>query len=133
MVAGDTKVVRQGEVDRLILNTSGLGIVYQDVNISVAGAKPGDIVVINGYIGDHGISILSLREGLGFENNVFSDCAPLNNMILNCLDACEDIHAIRDATRGGLATVLTEIATASSVGIKLDQRLSQFGRNTYGL
>ena len=120
LAAGDTKVVERGKADGLFLNTSGIGRLPAGRNISGANARPGDVVILSGAIGDHGIAVLSAREGLGFETDLRSDVAPLNGLVAAMLAAGE-IHAMRDPTRGGLATTLCEIAGQSGVGIELDE------------
>ena len=121
IVTGDTKVVHRGAADKLFINTTGIGIVPPGVDISGSNAKPGDTIIINGPIGDHGIAVLSQREGLKFSSPLDSDCAPLNSLVAEMLTACRDIHCLRDPTRGGLATTLNEIAGQSGVGIFLDE------------
>ena len=119
IVTGDTKVVNQGSADKLFINTSGIGIVPEGVTISASNAQPGDKVIINGTIGDHGIAVLSQREGLQFQVPVQSDCAPLNKLVAEILEASANIHCLRDPTRGGIATTLNDFAQQSSVGITL--------------
>ena len=121
IVGGDTKVVERGAADGLFVNTSGVGVVPDGVNVSSANARPGDAVILSGTIGDHGVAILSKREGIAFETEVVSDSAPLNRLVAVMLEASASIHAMRDPTRGGLATTLNEIAQKSSVGIVLDE------------
>jgi hydrogenase expression/formation protein HypE len=121
IVAGDTKVVDRGSADKLFINTSGVGLVPPGVDISGANARPGDKVIVSGTLGDHGIAIVSQREGLRFQVPVPSDCAPLNQLVAEMLAASADIHCLRDPTRGGLATTLNEIAKQSQVGINLDE------------
>ncbi len=121
VVTGDTKVVNQGSADKLFINTSGIGIVPAGINISGANARPGDKVIISGSIGDHGIAIVSQREGLKFHTPVPSDCAPLNRLVAAMLEVCPEIHCLRDPTRGGLATTLNEFAQQSGVGIRIDE------------
>src|ERR1051325_6543 len=120
IAAGDTKVVQKGSADQLFINTSGMGKIPVGVNISGANAKEGDVVIISGTIGDHGIAVLSAREGLGFETTLESDVAPLNHLIQAMLGAGE-IHVLRDPTRGGLATSLVEISEQSNVTIELNE------------
>jgi hydrogenase expression/formation protein HypE len=120
IVAGDTKVVQKGKADGLYINTSGVGLVKPCIHIGGAQARPGDVVLISGAIGDHGIAVLSARGELGFEAEVRSDVAPLNHMIAAILEAGE-VHVLRDPTRGGLATSLNEIAQQSKTGILLDE------------
>jgi hydrogenase expression/formation protein HypE len=121
IVTGDTKVVNQGNADKLFINTAGIGIVPEGVNISAANAKPGDKIIINGNIGDHGIAVLSQREGMNFKVPIPSDCAPLNRLVEAMLAASNSIHALRDPTRGGLATTLNDFAEQSNVGIIIEE------------
>jgi hydrogenase expression/formation protein HypE len=119
IVTGDTKVVNKGSADKLFITTSGVGVIETDVEISSSNALPGDAVIISGSIGDHGMAVMSVREGLEFESEIRSDTGPLSDLVQIMLTA-GDIHTLRDPTRGGLATSLCEIATASSVGIEID-------------
>jgi len=119
IVAGDTKVVPKGGVDKLFINTSGIGLIPDGVDVSGHNARPGDAVVINGHIGDHGMAILSKREGLNFESPLISDSAPLNALVSSMLQVSNGIHVLRDPTRGGVATALNEVAARSGVGIHL--------------
>lgn len=121
IVAGDTKVVERGGADELFINTSGLGIVPQGIDISASNARPGDLVILSGTIGDHGIAVLSEREGLAFKTELASDVAPLNHLVTGMLKASSHIHVLRDPTRGGLATSLNEIALQSQVGIRIEE------------
>jgi len=121
IVTGDTKVVNQGNADKLFINTAGVGTVPEGVNISASNAKPGDKIIINGNIGDHGIAVLSQREGLNFKVPIPSDCAPLNRLVEAMLKASNNIHALRDPTRGGLATTLNDFAEQSNVGIIIEE------------
>jgi hydrogenase expression/formation protein HypE len=117
IVAGDTKVVAKGGADKIFINTSGVGIVPGEINISGHNAKVGDKVIVSGPIGDHGIAVLSKREGLEFETDLISDCAPLNHLVSDMLKVSQGIHTLRDPTRGGLATVLNEVSGQANVGI----------------
>ena len=117
IVAGDTKVVPRGNMDKIFINTSGIGIIPHGVDVSSHNARPGDKLLINGNIGDHGMAILSRREGLNFETPLKSDSAPLNALVTAILAASPNIHALRDPTRGGVATALNEIARHSNVGV----------------
>ena len=119
IVAGDTKVVEKGAADGIFINTSGIGIIPEGVNISIRNAKPGDVVIISGTIGDHGIAVMTKREGLEFQVPVNSDVAPLIDMVSNLLELKEAIKVLRDPTRGGVAEVLHEIALGSGVGIEI--------------
>jgi hydrogenase expression/formation protein HypE len=121
IVAGDTKVVQKGKADGLYINTSGVGALTPGEPIGGAQARPGDVVILSGPIGDHGIAVLSARGELGFEADVRSDVAPLNHLVAAMLEAGEHVHVLRDPTRGGLATTLNEIARQSQVGIVLDE------------
>lgn len=119
IATGDTKVVPKGAADRIFINTSGIGIIPEGVNLSGAFAKPGDQVIITGPIGDHGCAILLERENFGITAPVKSDCAPLAGMVQELLQCTREIHVVRDPTRGGAAATLNEIALQSSVGIRL--------------
>jgi hydrogenase expression/formation protein HypE len=121
IVTGDTKVVGKGGADKLFINTAGLGIVPEGVAISAANAKPGDKVILSGNIGDHGIAVLSQREGLKFATPIPSDCAPLHKLVADMLAATKNIHCMRDPTRGGLATTLNDFAEKSNVGIRIEE------------
>ena len=120
IAAGDTKVVQKGGADKLFINTSGIGKIPDGVNISGANAKEGDVVIVSGTIGDHGVAVLSARENFGFETKLESDVAPLNHLVQAMLAAGE-IHVLRDPTRGGLGTSLVEISEQSNVVIEIDE------------
>jgi hydrogenase expression/formation protein HypE len=122
IVAGDTKVVEKGKADGLFINTTGLGWSDHEYEIGGALAKPGDEIIISGTMGDHGIAVLSARGEMGFETEIQSDVAPLNQMIKGLLQVCPHVHVLRDPTRGGLATTLNEIALQSHVCIQIDER-----------
>ena len=121
VVTGDTKVVEKGSGDGLFVNTSGIGLVPSGVSLSSDQACPGDRVLLSGTIGDHGITILSQREGLEFESEVASDTAALHTLVADMLRANSEIHCLRDPTRGGLSSSLNEIAARSRVGIELEE------------
>ena len=121
IVTGDTKVVNRGAADKIFINTSGVGTVKEGVNISGSNAKVGDVVIINGPIGSHGIAVLSEREGLKFETDIKSDTAPLSSLVADMLKVNKDIHVLRDPTRGGLSTTLNEIALSSNVEIEINE------------
>lgn len=121
LVTGDTKVVDRGKGDGIFITTSGIGVVDPGVEISPRNARPGDRIIVNGPIAVHGIAIMSVREGLEFETRITSDTAPLNGLTREILRAGKDIHVLRDPTRGGVASVLNEIAESSRVGILLDE------------
>jgi len=121
IVTGDTKVVHRVSADKLFINTAGIGIIPEGVNISGNKARPGDRVILSGAIGDHGIAVLSQREGLSFSTQLESDCAPLGRLVAEMLAASPDIHCLRDPTRGGLATTLNELAKQSKVSIRIEE------------
>ncbi|MCA2989742.1 hydrogenase expression/formation protein HypE [Gemmatimonas sp.] len=117
IVTGDTKVVERGPGDGCYINTSGIGVVADSLTIAPQRAQVGDVVIVSGTIGDHGMAIMSVREGLEFDTTIVSDCAPLNGLVEAMLRITTDIHVLRDPTRGGLAASLNEIAKAAAVGI----------------
>ena len=121
LVAGDTKVVNRGKGDKIFISTTGIGLIDRPVDISADRARPGDKILLSGYIGDHGMAILSQRENLEFEGVIESDCAALHELVSDMLDVSLDIHCLRDATRGGVATVLNEIAGRSNAGMLLNE------------
>lgn len=123
IVTGDTKVVERGKCDKIFINTSGVGVVYPGAEIAAARARPGDAILCSGPIGAHGITIMSARKNLGFATNLASDTAPLNKMIAALLAAvgAQDVHVLRDPTRGGVAGALNEIAQAARVRIDIDE------------
>ena len=121
IVTGDTKVVDRGKGDGMFINTAGVGVLEHPVNIAPTAVQPEDMVLLNGDIGRHGIAIMALREGLAFESTITSDTAPVAQAVGQMLDAGIDIHCLRDATRGGLASTLNEIAAAANVTITLDE------------
>ena len=121
IVTGDTKVVNRGCCDKLFITTTGVGRVPAGANISAANLQAGDKIILSGSIGDHGMAILTSREGLSFASRVQSDTAALNGLVARMLQASPTIHAMRDPTRGGLATTLNEFAAASGVGIVLQE------------
>jgi len=121
IVTGDTKVVNHGNADKLFITSSGLGIIPPGTNISGANARPGDKVIVSGTIGDHGIAVMSQREGLKFSVPIKSDCAPLHKLVAEMLEISRQIHCLRDPTRGGLATTLNEFARQSRVGIQIEE------------
>jgi len=123
IITGDTKVVNRGQADKIFINTSGIGIITHGCDISGANAKAGDKIILSGTIGDHGIAIMSQREGLKFEVPVSSDCAPLNKLVAQLIGIPGVIHCLRDPTRGGLASSLNEFVQQSdNVGITIDEK-----------
>jgi hydrogenase expression/formation protein HypE len=119
LVTGDTKVVDRGKGDQVFITTSGIGVVPDSVSLSIRSARPGDRVLVSGTIGDHGMAILSVREGLEFETVLQSDSAPLTDLVRVMLEACPTIRCMRDPTRGGVSSALNELAAASRVGVEL--------------
>lgn len=122
LIAGDTKVVNKGHGDGVYINTTGIGLIPAGVNITPKNAQPGDAVIVSGTLGDHGIAIMSVREGLQFETEIHSDTAPLNGLVESMLTVTQDIHCLRDATRGGLSAVLNELSQSSNVGIEFQEK-----------
>jgi hydrogenase expression/formation protein HypE len=120
IVTGDTKVVGRGSCDRIFVNTSGVGVVPADVNLSASSLAGGDVVLLSGTLADHGMAVMTAREGLSFRSSVRSDTAALNGMVHDLVTACPGLKTLRDPTRGGAATTLNEFAASSKVGIKLD-------------
>lgn len=121
IIAGDTKVVEKGSADGMFINTTGIGLVRDGIVLSASQARPGDCVMVSGTIGDHGIAILAEREGLQFETEIHSDSAALHTLVAELLQATLEVRCLRDPTRGGLSSTLNEIASASQVGIELDE------------
>lgn len=121
LVTGDTKVIDRSTGDQMFITTSGIGRVPHDRRLSIRNARPGDKIIVSGTIGDHGIAIMSVREGIQFETVLESDTAPLSGLTQTMLEACPSIRSMRDPTRGGVSSALNEMATASGVGIKLDE------------
>jgi len=121
IIAGDTKVVEKGGLDGIFINTSGVGTIYENVNIKANNAEVGDVVIVNGTLGDHGMAIMCQRSGIDIEGELKSDCAALNSLVDSMLEVCPNIHVLRDATRGGVAAVLNEIADISRVSIELEE------------
>jgi hydrogenase expression/formation protein HypE len=120
LVTGDTKVVDRGKGDQIYITTSGVGLVPEGRSLSISAARPGDKILVSGTIGDHGIAIMSVREGIEFETVLESDTAPLTDLVRAMLEACE-VRCMRDPTRGGLSSALNEMAAASRVGVKLNE------------
>ncbi|MGB7444779.1 MAG: hydrogenase expression/formation protein HypE [Coleofasciculaceae cyanobacterium] len=122
IVTGDTKVVNRGSADKLFINTAGIGVIPEGIAISGHNLQPGDAVLVNGTLGDHGAAILIARGELALDTPIQSDCQALNGLVEAILATCPQVHAMRDATRGGLATVLNEFALASNLGIRLNEQ-----------
>jgi hydrogenase expression/formation protein HypE len=121
VVTGDTKVVQKGKADGCYINTAGVGVIEHSTNLGVAQARPGDVILVSGPIGDHGVTIMLARGELDIEADIRSDTAPLNGLVADLLAAAPGVRALRDATRGGVATILNEIATAASVGVLVSE------------
>ena len=121
IVTGDTKVVPRGACDKLFITTTGLGVIRQGLELSASAARPGDVVIVNGVLGDHGAAILAARGELALQAPIESDCAALHGLIGRLLEAAPGVRFIRDATRGGIATLLNEVAGASRVAIEIDE------------
>jgi hydrogenase expression/formation protein HypE len=133
VVTGDTKVVPKGAVDKIFINTSGVGRVPEDVDISSHKARPGDQIILSGSIADHGMTVLTQREGMKFDSAIRSDTTALNRMVANMLAACKDIHVLRDPTRGGVGTALNEIADKSGIGIRIFEEKIPLKDETAGI
>jgi hydrogenase expression/formation protein HypE len=121
LVTGDTKVVDRGKADKIFINTSGIGAIPEGINIAPSRARPKDKIILSGAMAVHGIAIMSTREGLEFESEIASDTAPLNGLVETILAANKDVHVLRDPTRGGITSALTEIAQAAKVGMLLNE------------
>jgi len=119
VVTGDTKVVPKGAADKIFINTSGIGLIPDNVDVGSDKALPGDKIILSGTIADHGITVLTQREGMTFTSSIKSDAAPLNRMVERIFTASKDVHVLRDPTRGGVGTALNEIAGMSNAGIKI--------------
>ena len=132
IVTGDTKVVDKGRCDGIYINTAGVGVVEHDLAIMPSSVKAGDAVILSGDIGRHGMAVMAVREGLGFESEIVSDCAPLSKPVLALLDAGIEVHCLRDLTRGGLATTLVEIARAARVRIHIEETIIPVCENVRG-
>jgi hydrogenase expression/formation protein HypE len=122
IVTGDTKVVAKGAADQLFITTTGIGVIPRGISIAACHLEAGDRIVVNDFLGDHGVAILAARGDLAFETDIRSDCRPLDGLARAMLDACPEIRAMRDVTRGGLAAVLNEFAAASACAIEIDER-----------
>ena len=132
IVTGDTKVVDRGKGDKIFINTSGIGVIDEDININPRNCKVGDVIIINGRIAEHGVTIMSAREGLEFETNIKSDTAALNSLVEDILSVSKNVHVLRDPTRGGIASSLNEIASLSNLGIEIEQNKIQISEEVQG-
>jgi len=132
VITGDTKVVEKGSGDSLFINTTGIGVVPDELELSADRARPGDKVLLSGYIGEHGIAILAQREGLQFDSAIESDSAPLNTLVADMLQVTHSIRCMRDPTRGGVSSAMNEIASRSRVGIALEESAIQLREGVKG-
>jgi hydrogenase expression/formation protein HypE len=132
VVTGDTKVVDKGKGDGIFINTSGIGVIEHSLTIAPSSVQPGDAILLNGDIGRHGMAIMAVREGLEFESDIESDCAPLASTVLAMLEAGIEIHCLRDLTRGGLASGLVEIAMGSGRHIQIEEVAIPVSENVRG-
>ena len=133
IVTGDTKVVPRGAADGIFINTSGIGVVEYPGLLSIKNIQPGDVIILNGTIGDHGAAIMKARENLGLVADILSDSAPLNDLIANILKASPNVHCMRDATRGGLGAILAEIAKSAKVRIDITESSIPVQENVRGV
>lgn len=133
IVTGDTKVVSRGAVDGIFINTSGIGIIEYKRSLSVKSIQVGDVIILNGTIGDHGAAIMKARANLGFEADIISDSAPLGGLVAEIMKASPDIHCMRDATRGGLGAILAEIAPNANVRININEQDIPVRENVRGI
>jgi hydrogenase expression/formation protein HypE len=133
LVTGDTKVVPKGAADKIFINTSGIGVIPPDVTIDGRRAQPGDRIILSGPMAEHGIAVLTQREGLRFDSNVQSDTAPLNGLVRRMLACTKQLHVLRDPTRGGVGTTLNEIARQSKVGMVIEEVLLPVGKEVSGI
>lgn len=123
IATGDTKVVERGKGDGIFINTSGIGVIEHSFSISPKSIQEGDVIILNGDLGRHGIAIMAEREGLQFEHKILSDCAPLNGIVKKIIESGIDVHCMRDLTRGGLSSALNELAVSSPAEIMIDESL----------
>ena len=133
IVTGDTKVVPRGAADQLFINTAGVGVIPARIDTQSRRARPGDVIIVNGFIGDHGAAIVDARGELSLQSNAQSDCRPLNGLTQKMLSIHPGIHCMRDATRGGIAAVANEFAEASGVGVELDESAIPLRDSTRGV
>jgi hydrogenase expression/formation protein HypE len=133
IVTGDTKVVPRGAADKLFINTAGIGVIRENISPEAKNIQPDDVILINGYLGNHGAAIFVAREDLALTTTIESDCQPLNGLIEAILQVCPDVRAMRDATRGGLATVLNEFAQSAGVGIRINEDVLPIQEEVAGL
>lgn len=132
IVAGDTKVVEAKHADKIFITTSGIGIIEKNINLSAKNIRPGDLVILSGYLAEHGIAVMNARNNLGLDGDIKSDCAPLNGLVELILSSSKNVHAIRDITRGGLATILNEVSQSCGFGIEIDEKSIPLSPQVYG-
>jgi hydrogenase expression/formation protein HypE len=132
LITGDTKVVERGKGDGIFINTSGIGLIEHNLEISPASIKSGDAIILSGDIGRHGMAVMATREGLAFESTIESDCAPLASIVAELIKAGNEIHCLRDLTRGGLASALVELSESSNSHIEIDEKLIPVEENVRG-
>lgn len=132
IVTGDTKVVDKGSCDKVFINTAGIGILDESLNISSGNLIPGDVIIVSGTIADHGMAIMTTRKGLSFQNSIESDCAALNSLVEKITNHTKEIHAMRDPTRGGVAATLHEFCQQSNIGIKVFEKNIPMKENVRG-
>ncbi len=133
VVAGDTKVVEKGHADKIFINTAGIGSIPNGIDVSSSNGKHGDLILVNGHIGEHGLAILTRRQGLEITSPLLSDSAPLNSLVGRILDVCPQTHILRDPTRGGVATALNEIAAQSGVGIQIFENALPISKSVFAV
>ena len=133
IVTGDTKVVPRGAADKLFINTAGIGVIRENISPEAKKIQPDDVILVNGYLGNHGAAIFVAREDLAMTTTIESDCQPLNGLIEAILQVCPEVRAMRDATRGGLATVLNEFAQSAGVGIRINEDVLPIQEEVAGL
>jgi len=133
IVTGDTKVVPRGAADKLFINTAGIGVIRENISPEARNIQPDDVILVNGYLGNHGAAIFVAREDLAMTTTIESDCQPLNGLIEAILQVCPEVRAMRDATRGGLATVLNEFAQTAGVGIRIHEDVLPIQAEVAGL
>jgi hydrogenase expression/formation protein HypE len=133
IVTGDTKVVPRGAADKLFINTAGIGVIRENISPEARNIQPDDVILVNGYLGNHGAAIFVAREDLAMTTTIESDCQPLNGLIEAILQVCPEVRAMRDATRGGLATVLNEFAQSAGVGIRINEDVLPIQEEVAGL
>lgn len=133
IVTGDTKVVPRGAADKLFINTAGIGVIRENISPEAKKIQPDDVILVNGYLGNHGAAIFVAREDLAMTTTIESDCQPLNGLIEAILQVCPEVRAMRDATRGGLATVLNEFAQSAGVGIRINEEVLPIQEEVAGL